>query len=279
MRSRKTTPAQYNKQDDDASVVSEAESVRLNLMALGIDLDESLIQRMQRNIGVSGTFNTVAKASTIVRNRAADKNLESQTRITEASKIIEESSPQKKQLVFQSDKYRGIALIRGLHNRESPLEPHVRAALEKLIQQLRILHGRNPERFTRCLFGRAKIKDKDEIGAVLLKTRYVDEDFFTEGFDRLKLQQSQSQISQFIEWIHEIKTFAGAKRKVVDLWLFFFNLEARGPIKKSVRFKNLSHRGRCRVLEPAEGRAAQRRFECGRPYASVRSVLLKGEGG
>lgn len=52
---------------DDLTV--DNDSVKRDLLSLGIDLDESLIDRMRRNLGISTSFEAVARASTIVRSR------------------------------------------------------------------------------------------------------------------------------------------------------------------------------------------------------------------
>ena len=52
---------------DDSEQCSR--DIKRDLLTLGIDLDESLIERMQRNLGISSTFTSVAKASAIVQER------------------------------------------------------------------------------------------------------------------------------------------------------------------------------------------------------------------
>ena len=50
-------------------VEHSSKDIKRDLLALGIDLDESLIERMHRNLGISTTFASVAKASAIVQER------------------------------------------------------------------------------------------------------------------------------------------------------------------------------------------------------------------
>jgi hypothetical protein len=71
--------------------------IRKDLLALGIDIDESLIDRMSRNLGISTTFNSVAKASTIVRERTKiDDNLDiSYRNVTEGQEDTAPKTPTK----------------------------------------------------------------------------------------------------------------------------------------------------------------------------------------
>ena len=47
-----------------------AKDVKKDLLALGIDLDESLIERMERNLGISVSLGAMSRASAVVRERA-----------------------------------------------------------------------------------------------------------------------------------------------------------------------------------------------------------------
>lgn len=83
--------------------IPDSQDVKKSFLALGIDLDESLIDRMQRNLGTSISFDALTKASTVVSARA-DQHKElfgSQIMYRNAADDIDEYQEAKRPRIMQ----------------------------------------------------------------------------------------------------------------------------------------------------------------------------------
>lgn len=127
--------------------------------------------------------------------------------------------------------------MRDLHDRESALEPHTRAALDKILRSLRLSYSRSPDLFLSCLFGCPKDAKKNDNERLLLKTRYVDEEFFKEAMKRLISQPTAQSLQDFSTLLEEKKRFGNVPKKVIDLWLLLSLLKAEDQSRRSYDLK------------------------------------------
>lgn len=224
---------------------------RKDLLALGIDIDESLIERMSRNLGVSTTFNLVAKASTIVRDRTkVDDNVDITYRNVTNPPEDAQGKPEKQTLSasqFQTSPQKVFQILRCLECRSGGLEPHVRATLSKLLAKFRISYNRNGELFIRRLLNLQRRNKKSNGTSTntnhdphleILRSRYMDEHTFTGAILRLDKDTTQATASVLFSQLVERKAFGHALRAVVDLCLFLSLLSSQDVTRRSYDFSD-----------------------------------------
>lgn len=134
--------------------VSRAEAARKDLLALGIDLDNDLINRLQQNLGANMTFAATSRGANVVRGRQHGKAENIMYRNVSVPK-----GPQLQMIrtntneTIHVDMQHVTSVIKELNNRDSPIEPQVRASILKMIVSLRILYSRSPEKFLKTMHG------------------------------------------------------------------------------------------------------------------------------
>lgn len=166
--------------------VSRAEAARHDLLALGIDLDNDLINRLQQNLGANMTFAATSRAANVVRGRTKHGKVENiMYRNVSASpgpqlQLIRTNNNE----AIAVDMQHVTAVIQELNNRDSPIEPQVRASILKMLVSLRILYSKNPDKFLRTMHGIISNRVNQPTITFELKEllqRYLDEATFAEA--------------------------------------------------------------------------------------------------
>ena len=133
---------------------NRAEAARNDLLALGIDLDNDLINRLQQNLGANLTLGAASKAATVLRGRSSGK-AESVTyrnfNPTTASGNALQTIRTHHNDTVQVDMQLITSVLKELNNRDSLLEPQRRSSILKMLEHLRILYTRGPDAFIKAM--------------------------------------------------------------------------------------------------------------------------------
>jgi hypothetical protein len=141
----------YSSQVED---FNKAEAARNDLLALGIDLDSDLINRLTNNLGAGSTFGAASKAAGALRGRGSQgavtyRNVNSGAGRGNAMESIRTHTNE----VIQVDMQKIRSVLKELNNRDSVIEPQTRGAILKMVEHLRILYTRAPEKFIKAMHG------------------------------------------------------------------------------------------------------------------------------
>eukprot|EP01038_Epipyxis_sp_PR26KG_P007923 gene7923-10753_t len=172
LASRSTSPRNSNYIKQQQQNISNARNVpqnpsqnRSNLLTLGIELDESLIVRLQKNLGVSSIFSVAHKSAELLKKSpravARTKNdthhLNDHVSEVKYRNVSNESQShmhkdslkpwQQLSGVLPLDRSVALSLLKGLNDRETIIEPKLRPLIDKLIENLSLIYHRSPERF------------------------------------------------------------------------------------------------------------------------------------
>lgn len=152
VNSRKTAvELNYSSQTED---LNRAEAARNDLLALGIDLDSDLINRLTTNLGAGSTFGAASKAAGALKARGSQsgvtyRNVNSGSGRGNAMESIRTNTNE----VIQVDMQKIRSVLKELNNRDSIIEPQIRSAVLKMVEHLRILYTRAPEKFIKIMHG------------------------------------------------------------------------------------------------------------------------------
>lgn len=132
---------------------SRAEMARKDLLALGIELDNDLIKRLQHNLGTKNTFAAASKAANVVRHRN-NSSKDSAVRYRHhspsafAAKFMGSMENGGNSNMHSGDIVKAVNL---LYDRNSILDPQIRSGLLKIVDHLQILFTRSPDKFMRAI--------------------------------------------------------------------------------------------------------------------------------
>ena len=228
---------------------------KADLMALGIELDDALIERLQKNLGIERIFAVARRSANILKQRkgedSAPEMLYRNVTIEPESSTASTMNPFMNNLMNTGNKA-SVSLLKELNDRESTVEPRLRPAVDKMIENFRHQYARAPERFVACMMGtKARSQSRGgpvgrqsaveqatadhNISRIILKNRYVNEDKFKVMIHRIDKNVKDEFISALFTLLAENKSFASStKRPIVDLWAFLTLLkEASGQSRRS----------------------------------------------
>lgn len=201
-------------------------NARHDLMSLGIEIDENLIQRLQ-SLGIEKIFSSATQTAELLKSRRSVPDGVvpeiSYRNVNEDSDKNQSRPWQSQSLTFQVDIQRIMTILQQIGDAQGKIDPSTRNAIEKGVQQFRIRYSRAPDRFVRCMLGlpySKTIAGNDDIQRLILKTRYVSEKTFLEMIRRLSNEMTPSQIASMFDLLAEDKSFGENKTRIVDLWLF-----------------------------------------------------------
>ncbi len=193
----------YNKFEDDMVVASDEDSLydetkekehainraKVDLMQLGIELDDDIIERLQKNLKIEKIFQIAHQASKIMMKKPANlalpggvlppgspnTNMNSTlatyrnvanpssstptkggapmnaiTAIAGDHPIVSILNPKE---TIQSDEKHAVELLLKLENRQNDMEPQHRPMIENVIEKFRLQYARYPEKFICRLLG------------------------------------------------------------------------------------------------------------------------------
>lgn len=213
--------AQQNKQ------TPELNKAKTDLLSIGIDLDDDLIQRLQSNLGIERIFSVARKAATLMKDKpSAGSNPNIIYRNVAASSHENGSSLNPFQSMVHTDNKFSMSILKDLNNRSSAVEPQHRPAVDKLLESFGVMYARSPDRFVARMFGKKyKSTDKSDANSMsklVLKARYVSQEDFTTMITRVDSTVNATLARSLFLLLSEDKSFAlNKKRAVVDLWGFF----------------------------------------------------------
>lgn len=216
-----------------------------DLMHLGIELDDRLIERLQKNLKIDKIFHVAHEVSNIIKTnpklpsgsvqemtfRYVSPELEQ-----EQSKYISKAvNPFQKEL-FQLDSKATVSLLRRLEDRNDDIHPQHRPHIDRMVQTFQIQYSRCPEKFVGRLLGQKwtaqEKRNPDLIARSILQHRYVTKDEFKTMIRRVHLDSStqhfeEDVLNSLFKALAEEKVFGATKpRIVVDLWSFLTLIKA-----------------------------------------------------
>lgn len=214
-------------------MIIDPSDVKSDLMALGIDVDEGLIKRMQ-SLGMDKLFNSTNKTADLVKSRqkvppgVAPEITFRHNEEAEKPEVASSTMRPWDSLTFEVDIQKLSIILRELASSQSSIDPNIRVAVDSMIKSFSIQYTRSPNRFVRNLLGLPydKSKEKEDVQGLILKSRFATELEFGEMIQRLKNDTSPEQIDTLFQLLYETKEFGGNKSAVVDLWLFLSLLKA-----------------------------------------------------
>lgn len=172
----------------------------LDLLSLGIELDEGLIDRL-KNLGMEALFDAAATTKKLIHKDASSlekPKLKYRNVVNDKDNSLfninysssNDSDFSMKDLVID-DKF-STTLLRELDNKHSNslyVGPQYRVAIEKMIGTLKVQYVRSPDKFVYCLYGkmynakrhsRNGIAESTQTKMLLKERRYVGFDTFRE---------------------------------------------------------------------------------------------------
>ena len=203
---------------------------KTDLLSLGIDLDDDLIQRLQTNLGIERIFSVARKAASLMKDKPnvgtggtpniIYRNVAANSAAAHGASL----SPFKN--IIQMDNKHSVSVLKDLSNRSSVVEPQHRPAVDKLLETFGVMYARSPDRFVCRMLGKNyKSSDKSDshaISKLVLKARYVNEEDFSTMIKRIDTTITPILIHSLFLLLGEDKSFAvNKKRSVIDLWGFF----------------------------------------------------------
>lgn len=226
--------SQFGTVEKRSSLHSRAQTPEFNkakgdLLSLGIDLDDDLIQRLQTNLGIERIFSVARKAATLMKDKphsgtGGTPNIIYRNVSANHSTHGASLSPFKN--MIHMDNKMSESILKDLSNRNSAVEPQHRPAVDKLLESFGVQYARSPDRFVSRMLGRKyKSTDKSDahsISKLVLKARYVSEEDFATMITRVDGAVTPVLCRSLFHLLCEEKSFAlNKKRAVVDLWGFF----------------------------------------------------------
>lgn len=209
------------------SQTPELNKAKTDLLSIGIDLDDDLIQRLQSNLGIERIFSVARKAATLMKDKPSPgSNPNIIYRNVAASSHENGSSLNPFQSMIHTDSKFSASVLKDLSNRSSAVEPQHRPAVDKLLESFGVMYARSPDRFVARMFGKKyKSTDKSDANSMsklVLKARYVSQEDFTTMITRVDSTINTPLARALFLLLSEDKSFAlNKKRAVVDLWGFF----------------------------------------------------------
>lgn len=224
-----------------------------NLMALGIELDTELIERLQNNLGIEKIFTIASKTAKLIKKKAVidigstqemnfrhvDESVSiANTKVHEKFKntikpwqveVNNNINQQSNSHETSHANHHNSTILRELSHNNFYIEPQYRMIIEKMIDVFRIQYLKAPERFICCLLDKRMNKtDKqnknDFITRIILQHRYINQDEFQIIIGRIypKISNNMNILKAFFHMLSEEKQFASTNvtRRIVDLWNF-----------------------------------------------------------
>jgi hypothetical protein len=229
-------------------------STARDLRSLGIDVDSAVIERLQA-LGLHKAWAVASQAAISLKERHAQSGSDTPDRLEDKCTspikyqnrmITKEESAQKTPLdvppeseCMAVDRVRVACIHANLNNRESPIPPHTRGEVLRLLKLFKAGYGRAPDLFIQQMMGRRSKKEPLEAKQLVMKTRYVDLRAFSEIMTRLSSKVTNDQISCMFNVIGEKKTFGGQEGVfILDLWVFLALLKhAEEETRRSFDYK------------------------------------------
>jgi len=150
--------------DQDTSGVIQAKN---DLMQLGIELDDELIQRLQKNLGIEKIFQVAHEAIHLIKNKpqvatgaVPEVSYRYVTNDTQSNKEKSTTAEEVSSSLFIADPRQSVQMLKQLENRENELEPQYRPIIDQMIEQFRLQYGRSPKRFISQLLGKNLLKEE-----------------------------------------------------------------------------------------------------------------------
>lgn len=211
----------------DSSKSMRVASAKKDLMALGIELDDNLIERLQNNLGIEKIFR-VAQRSAVLLKESKKVTSSAVPEISYRNVAVNDqnrqnlTSPFKSSLIHIDEKFTQ-SLLNDIQSRESNIEPQFRPAIHRIIESFRVQFSRSPERFVCRLLGK-KLKTSERgneaISRLVLKSRYVTETDFRQMIANVDKSITTDLVQALFLLIYEDKQFSSKTRAVVDVWRF-----------------------------------------------------------
>lgn len=220
--------------NNNTTMTYNTKTVKRNLLALGVDIDESLIERMQRNLKVDASFEAMEKICLLLSKRLGNKLVEDLIGSLDSSIEFQQT----KAHIFQVDKALVNSILRNLSDPESKMEPNVRVTINKMLEYMRLFYRRNRSLFIRRFFGYKKndLNNQDE-HSLILKNRYLDENSFTVSIKRVYPVSANNQNAShlFRLFINYNKTLNlnSSQVAVADVWLYLSILDSDDHMRRS----------------------------------------------
>ena len=215
------------KRNGQQNKTPELNKAKTDLLSIGIDLDDDLIQRLQSNLGIERIFSVARKAATLMKDKPSPgSNPNIIYRNVAASTNENGASLNPFQSMVHTDNKFSMSILKDLNNRSSAVEPQHRPAVDKLLESFGVMYARSPDRFVARMFGKKyKSTDKSDANSMsklVLKARYVSQEDFTTMITRVDSTVNATLARSLFLLLSEDKSFAlNKKRAVVDLWGFF----------------------------------------------------------
>lgn len=228
-------------------MAGSTKQAKLDLMQLGIELDDRLIERLQNNLGIHKIFEVARDVSHIMKTKpklptGAVAEMSFRYVAPEADQENNRSAAQSvnpfQKELFQLDSKTSISILRRLEDRNIDIEPQHRPHIDRMIESFQIQYGRSPERFVSRLLGQkwsmADRKNPDLIARAVLQNRFIGKDEFKGMIKRVYTPDASKHrlvddnvLDTLFKLLCEEKQFAAAKtRVVVDLWTFLTLIKA-----------------------------------------------------
>ena len=144
-----------------SETASDVQSVREDCQTLGIDIDEEVLERMQR-LGIQRTWETTSRLATSLKSRnpitltsAVDhRNFNEPLMITES--LLKEWTYE----LAQPDPKVIAQALRSIYDKENYCFPtSLRLEVQRLLQILKVQYGRSPEKFVKSMLMQKGSKD------------------------------------------------------------------------------------------------------------------------
>lgn len=214
----------------------EKRGAKFDLMSLGIELDEDLIQRLQQNLGIEKIFSVAQKSASLIKQKPPPAHGAPEApdmvyrNVSEGPSKLNNYTTKAFQREMAKDTRLSMSILKDLNDSQSKIqvEPKLRAGLDRMIENFKILYTRSPEKFVCTLLGR-KVKvnaqSGNEMSRLILKNRYVSEEEFVVMIRRIDPNLDLPLIQSLYRLLSTDKspssiTAAAAGRNQIDLWEF-----------------------------------------------------------
>jgi hypothetical protein len=215
---------------------------KFDLMSLGIELDDNLIERLQKNLGIEKIFSIAQKSASLIKSKPfvpvgavpemTYRNV-SDDGIKRNSSV---SRPFERDMPHTDNKF-SMTILKELSDSESRIEGKYRPLLDKMVERYRLQYMRSPERFVCCLLGRTmKASDHhgtDSMSRLVLRARYVGAEDFAVMIRRVDSAAETEHIDALFHLFAVDKSFGNSvshgalsnsiRRRggdILDLWEF-----------------------------------------------------------
>eukprot|EP01039_Chlorochromonas_danica_P004982 gene4982-5470_t len=228
-------------------MTSSVKQAKEDLLNLGIELDDRLIERLQKNLGVEKIFQVAHDVSQIIKSKPKAPSQSNQDVVfryvspdadsNNNKHVFHSVNPFQKEL-FQLDSKYSISILRKLEDRSIEIEPQHRPHIERMLDSFQLQYSRSPERFIGRLLGKkwttAERKDADLIARTILQNRLVTSEDFKAMVKRVYAKAfnnnpsaGEAVLDSFFKVLAEDQQFSPTRnREMVDLWKFITLIKA-----------------------------------------------------